>query len=194
MLDRTATLVWSGRFQPFHNGHLQALSEIITIADGRPVLVGVLVFERAEEQQSGPGDIREGREANPLSAYHRREMIDALIRAEGWAERVRAVCLPRTDIYWPIARDMLPDSRSICLMTGPIQDEFELRKFRQYRARQEDIVEVPSLHANGPRGTDIRAWIADGRDVSDHLPPAIQAYLAEHQLNGVIQKSMIRSI
>lgn len=58
-----------GRFQPFHNGHLWAVKQILR--DSEKIIIGI-----------GSSD-KKGTAVNPFSAEERKDMIEAALKKEG---------------------------------------------------------------------------------------------------------------
>lgn len=178
----TPHYVWSGRFQPFHNGHLHALLKLAHLPERRPITLGVLVFKEIHGEPSGPGDVREGGENNPYSGFDRRAMIEWLLASLALPEPVSVTCLPRTDIYWPIARDMLPPRRTICLIRRDRYDAFEDAKAKRYRSLGEDVLVLDVQDGPSVSGTAVRARLSNGGDISSLVPAPVMAYLQGNDL------------
>lgn len=175
--------VWVGRFQPFHSGHLETLIRLLNLPDTSSLVVAVISFAPVTHQASGPGDATGGTEQNPLSAFHRRQMIERLILARHLESRVSVVCLPRTDLFWPIASDMLPPDRQICVTTGRSGDnEFELQKAKDFQARGEEICTVDISDQPYTSGTRIRRLVRRGGDIRALVPTEVLEYLEENDL------------
>jgi nicotinic acid mononucleotide adenylyltransferase len=182
--------IWSGRFQPFHNGHLCTLQQIAKIADGGPVYLGVLVF--AEGIASMPGDTGPltTRADNPLSAFERWEMLHQLVACMNLPSPVIPICLPRTDTMWSIARDMLPPDRIICIVRRDrILAQFEAAKVERYRSfgetvRMVDVEGLPEISAG-----IVRQRVRNRLLVTDLIPAPIFDYLDRHELWGKLSSS-----
>lgn len=76
-------VLFVGRFQPFHNGHLDAIKKILKVEDRIVIVIG------SAEENNEP--------ANPFTAGERFQMIEAALGAEG-IERDRFVIIPVRNI------------------------------------------------------------------------------------------------
>lgn len=175
--------VWSGRFQPFHNGHLFALERILTLPDRRALVIGVLVFTPVDGEPRGPGDIRQGSANNPISGFHRRRMIEEVVTSLHAQARVVVTCLPRTDIYWDIARDMIPPNRTLCFTRRGHSDDFESAKVDRYRALGEDTIMVDVSDGPHISGSLVRAAASSRKDTRSLVPPPVHKYLTTRGLD-----------
>ena len=81
-----------GRFQPFHNGHLEYLRG--AAARSERVLVGITNPDpqRIKEEASDP--LRHLPESNPFTYTERLLMVEEVARDEGWSDRVHVIPFP----------------------------------------------------------------------------------------------------
>ena len=94
-----------GRFQPFHNGHLSAVKEILAAYDECVIIVG-----SAQENLT---------ERNPLTAGERIELISLVLKTEGIREKCHIVPVPDTPEsgLWP-ARVLSYSPNADAIYTG----------------------------------------------------------------------------
>jgi nicotinamide-nucleotide adenylyltransferase len=83
MKKQMKQVLFVGRFQPFHNGHLDAIRAILAAEDRVVIVIG------SAEENNEP--------ANPFTAGERFQMIEAALEASG-VERDRYVILPVRNI------------------------------------------------------------------------------------------------
>lgn len=182
--DQRPTMVWVGRFQPFHNGHASTLRVMMQHFPLNPIIVAVVSTVGSSAQLPGPGDVRAGREQNPISAFHRVRMISEYIESLD-TQQVAALALPRPDLFWPLASDMLPDNRTVCVTVGRNDEQgYEAQKASDFETRGETVVRIQVESQGYASGTKIRQMAQNRRPTSSLMPAAISAYLDRHGLLG----------
>ncbi len=158
-----------GRFQPFHNGHLHAIREILKEADELLVVVG-------SAQMSHERD-------NPFTAGERLEMIKYALDAAGigsdsymlipipdapahrvWVSQVESQT-PRFDVVYTNQ----PLTRRLLVEAGYDVREIELHMRDQFEA------------------TEIRRRILEGEDWGDLVPMEVYRYVKEIDGEGRIR-------
>ena len=170
------TIIWEGRFQPVHLGHIAYVRHLLT--DGRPVwiyLVGNETSADAPELQSPVPNFtaivdehhRPGK--NPLPFWLRYQLLVGTLRAEFgdrsdlfvWGGR-------RMDLHWPFTRAALPPRRSFLLSK---KDDFEDAKAAAWAALGERVERIEDLDGPGFRATDFRAALSNGAPIDEFLSP-----------------------
>jgi bifunctional NMN adenylyltransferase/nudix hydrolase len=165
---RFHTLVYIGRFQPLHAGHLALMRRALAQADELVLVLG---------SAWRPRSVR-----NPFSVAERQQMVLASLGAD--AARVRFVAV--RDYYdgvrWSAAvrhavADVVPTGRSVGLF-GHLKDASSLYL--------KDFPDWPLVHTenvDGINAADLReAWFAAHGDVAavaDRLPSPVTQWLAE---------------
>lgn len=165
------TLIYCGRFQPFHNGHLTTLRSAATL-DGR-LVVGVVFSALSPEHTpsdefTAMGDARLSASLNPFSVIDRLTMISATVRSHHLADRTTVMPMPRPDVYWELVTAMLPGPRTWILPIG--DDPFNQVKERFFVGRGDRVVRVqgdPTVC-----GTQVRKALAEDPRVAVTLVPA----------------------
>ncbi len=148
-----------GRFQPFHNGHLEAIKQILEECDSMIIGIG-----SAQEERTSP---------NPLSGGERITMIKRVIESRkiepveiypipdlhchpAWPYYIKAI-LPNFDKVYGNSEIVLDLFDSIGDQTGPIKE-----------------VEREKLS-----GTEIRKRIREDREWKDLVPEEVAEYLGD---------------
>ncbi len=190
-------LCFGGSFNPIHNGHLACAATVAQKAGfGRVVLI-----------PSGQPPHKQG-DTNIAAAADRLEMcrlaasgndvfeIDDIelqrggpsytidtareFRRRGWSE-----------IFWLIGADMLrllPQWHEAARLLAEVAFvviarpgwAFDWQTMPpEFRHLSNQVVEAPLLDI---RGTDIRRRVADGKSISDLVPPAVERYIHDHGL------------
>lgn len=158
--------VFIGRFQPFHNGHLEIIREALKKAQNVIVAIG---------SSRAPRTIK-----NPWTFDERAEMIlDAL-----GDDSTRVSCTPLRDYFYndqlwlselhQKVRALTDGSDSIALV-GQYSDEssYYLNMFPQWKF-------VPIHTSTRIHATEVRSRYFKGDDVSDFVPPEVQSHLVKY--------------
>src|SRR5580692_9566895 len=118
--------VWDGRFQPFHVGHIAVIRAIV---EQFQLPLVVMVIQSSAEPSTSPYtaqvNVHHAMARNPLTLWERYNIIRRTLAAEGLAESVTVLGIPRPDVYWSIAASFYPRRRFICLTD---KDEYERAK------------------------------------------------------------------
>lgn len=157
--------MFPGRFQPFHKGHLHVVNELLKEYDEIVILIG---------------SAQEGFTCrNPFTAGERLEMIDKVLRSEGY-KRDQYWLIPAPDIRMPLAwttyvLGLIPRVDVVVTGNPHVKHIFEWIGFR--------VLEPKFYEPEKYSGTFIRKAIClDGR-WEDLVPPIIVEYIRE--INGV---------
>jgi cytidyltransferase-like protein len=180
--DQSDHMLYCGRFQPFHNGHLAVIQQILDNSEG-PLIIGVII-NAIRSRSSIPedtwelaqmGDERQAEDLNPVPLLDRLEMIGKALNEANLSSRIRVLPMPRPESYWELVIAMVPGTRTWVLTDS--SDPFELGKQRFFISRGDRISVVKSRIAI--RGTDVRASLARGdSEVRSLVPKAVFDYFA----------------
>lgn len=180
-------LLFCGRFQPFHNGHLSLLRR--TARHSGQIVVGVLItMKSSAPTATSPandftalGDQRCEEDLNPFTVVDRVRMISASVGAEPWSAGAVVVAVPRPDLYWQLIEAMFPGLRTWILPTNddPINDAKE----RFYSAKGDRVLRI--VVDSDVSGTGIReALLRDPSTASGLVPEPVAAFLRAHRLDA----------
>ncbi|MBS2964824.1 adenylyltransferase/cytidyltransferase family protein [Actinocrinis puniceicyclus] len=182
--DRYPHLVWEGRFQPVHRGHLAYVGELLRHAD--QVTVVVVANETSTHsavpspvpQFSAIVDGHHAAERNPWPLWLRQRMVQSAVRAAhpGRAADVTVLGGHRLDLDWPLYRQLLPADRVFAV---PARDDFEDAKARAWTALGERVVRLDVGHLPRISGTQVRELMASGDALDEVLHPVTLAALRE---------------
>ncbi len=152
-------VLFPGRFQPFHNGHLEALLQLLSEYD--EVVIAV-------------GSAQEGFTCrNPFTAGERIEMIDYLLRRRGL--RDRAWIIPVPDINMPPAWTayLLSLTPRVDAVASGNPQVLYLYEWLGFKTKRIKLIEPEKYH-----GSRIRELIVRGADDWRELvPPEIAEFI-----------------
>jgi D-3-phosphoglycerate dehydrogenase len=179
-------LVWEGRFQPIHRGHVAYVGELLRRAVA--VTVVVVANELSHGRSPVPDfsrlvDAHHAAERNPWPLWLRHRMVVETLRAAYpeavGAGRVQVLAGHRLDLDWELyRRQLLPDDRAFAV---PLRDGFEDAKAAAWTSLGERVERVDVSHLPAVSGTLVRDLLAAGERLDRVLLPTTQRLLAEYR-------------
>ena len=169
----TSRGLMTGRFQPFHNGHLALAKQALGECDELLIIIGSAQFNFIDK--------------DPFSAGERVLMIHEALKEAG-------VDLSRCYII-PVANDennarWLAYIRS---MVPPFDVLYSGNDFVKYLARSQDssiVIEDPMFaEINEYNGTNIRRLMQEGKPWEHLVPPAVAKVI--QQVGGIVRINML---
>ncbi len=152
-----------GRFQPFHNGHLAMVKQILAKHD--EVLIGI-----GSAQYSHTGE-------NPFTAAERFEMIDRALKAEAISNYH---IIPITDTH--VHSVWVGHVLSLVPRFDVVYTNSAL-VVRLFKERGIEVVSLPMVERENLSGTEVRRRMQNGGGWQELVPPAVAAYIKE--IDGV---------
>jgi len=153
-----------GRFQPFHNGHLQYLRGAAERCD--EVFVGITNPDPARIKEEPSDPFRHLPESNPFSYVERLLMIEAVAEDEGM--RVHVIPFPVNEPeLWPA---YVPARATQYLR---LFSEWGGTKLERMREAGYDVVVLDEGAEKAVSGVDVRAALRDGGDWESLVPPGV---------------------
>ncbi|MBU1197399.1 nicotinamide-nucleotide adenylyltransferase [Candidatus Micrarchaeota archaeon] len=155
-----------GRFQPVHNGHMQAIQTILKHHDRVVIIVG-----SAQESRTS---------LNPFSIAERRAMLDCAMAEITPNKMIRIMALEDQGIHaeWiEKVREGVPNADTV-YSSNPLVERL-LKPFMHVKAMTSNV----DINA-----TKIREWMKQGNDEwREYVPKSVQSYLDEHELIDVVR-------
>lgn len=158
-------IIINGRFQPFHNGHLELLDKVRDMYPNQSICIAVIKnhslfnsdneFDKCVEKQ-----FIEGR--NPFSSSQTLEMINSVIKKRGY-EKVFVNLIPKpSELIWPIIEALFDEERTwIIPKLSEDPNDWENLKANFYESMNDKVVRInidKKINA-----TDIRQTINEQR-------------------------------
>ena len=161
-----------GRFQPFHNGHLEYVLE--AAGRCRELLVGITNPGPDPVPAEPASPHRHLAEANPFPFAERSAMIRAaLAEAKMDLRRVAMVPFPLDD---PTLWNRYVPAETVHFIR--VFSDWEAEKAARLRAAGFAVVELPAPPAKEVSGTEVRRRLAEGGDWRELVPPAVAVLIA----------------
>lgn len=187
-LDASAyqSVIWEGRFQPIHMGHVRYVERLLGFA--RDVWIFVVANEASNdvlhpgEKSLVPEFTREvdrhhGREKNPLPFWLRYQLVVETLRAEFADAPITVWGGRRLDLAWPLYASSLPPHR---VFATPKRDAFEDVKAAAWRQLGEKVVRVDVADLPSVSATQLRALLTQGLSTEGLLHPVTAQLLQRH--------------
>ena len=148
-----------GRFQPFHNGHLTMVKQILKKHD--EIIVGI-----GSAQYSHTGE-------NPFTAGERFEMIHRALDAEN-IHNYHVVPIPDTHVHsvWVgHVLSLVPSFDTVYANSALV--------VRLFKERGIKVVSLPMVERESLSGTEVRKRMFGGVEWEKLVPPSVAAYIKE---------------
>lgn len=179
-------LVWEGRYQPFHLGHLAVVERLL--ADTRTLTVVVVANERSAETDpdgrptpvpefSRVVDGHHQADKNPWPLWLRVAVVTETVRAAFPPGEVQVLSGHRIDLDWPLYDQLLPPERVFCV---PVRDDFEDLKAKAWTELGQRVSRVELPEAMEVSGTLVRERLEAGEGLEGLLHPVALDVLRRH--------------
>lgn len=179
-------VIWEGRFQPIHRGHVAYVRELMKHAER----VWVFVVDNERSADADPPvtspvpefttlvDTHHGPEKNPLPFWLRYLLVQETLRDElGPQATVTVWGGRRLDFAWPFYRRALPENR---VFLTPTRDAFEDAKAAAWKKLGEQVVRLEVGNLPKISATMLRDRLRNGKQVDDLLCPRTRELLEHH--------------
>lgn len=156
-----------GRFQPFHNGHLEYLRGAYERSD--EVFVGITNPDPTRIKPEASDPLRHLPESNPWSYAERLLMVKAAARGAGLElARVHVIPFPVNEPeLWPA---YVPDDVTQYIR---LFSEWGGTKLDRFREAGYEVVVLDEGVDKAVSGADVRAALRDGGDWEALVPPGV---------------------
>lgn len=157
-MSNTKTGLYTGRFQPFHLGHLSAVKQALKQVDQLIIAIGSSQFDHEE--------------SNPFTAKERADMIRLTLEENGLLNKCEIRLLPdiSDNLAWPAyTRKTLPSFDIVFVGDNGLVKEL----FEKYD--KVDVVEVE--HEVNISATKVRCSMVRGLDWEIHVCPKVAEYI-----------------
>lgn len=152
--------LYTGRFQPFHLGHLSAVEQALKKVDKLCIAIGSSQYDNEEY--------------NPFTAEERAKMIKLTLEENGLAGKCEVFEVPdiHDDEKWPAhVRQIVPPFDTVFVGNNGLVKEL----FEKYDDAQ--VIEVE--HEVDVSATKIRCAIVRGLDWEKHVSSKVAEYVRE---------------
>ncbi len=170
-----------GRFQLFHNDHLQYA--LLAKRQCKKLIVGITSPENRSLIREETDPHRGEAASNPFTYYQRYSMIKLALLEAGMKQEEFEI------VPFPIERPEVLSNYAPLSATSffTIYDQWGYEKLDRLKTLGYDTVVLFDDREKRMCGTEIRQKITSGGDWKDLVPPAVYAYIAENDLESYLK-------
>lgn len=178
-------IIWEGRFQPIHKGHLGYIKKLLTLANR--IWIIVLANECSSAALTLPVpefsmhiDRHHASEKNPFPLWLRYLMVKEAINAEleGDANRIEIVWGHRWDLDYLFYAHALPDNRCFAI---PLRDSDDDLKEKTLLELKENCIRVNVSDLPIISATMVRKAASNHEPLQEYLSPTTINLLKAYQ-------------
>jgi nicotinamide-nucleotide adenylyltransferase len=166
-----------GRFQPFHDEHLEYVRWAASDHPGDRLVIGITNADAAHTARTEADPERHRPRNNPFTYYERQRMIDAALGGTE-ADLGCAVSI----VPFPINRPELWDAYAPADAVHYVNVLEEWHEHKLERLREHGRAVESKRGTRTISGTEIRTAMADGDPWADRVPDPVAADIREHGL------------
>jgi hypothetical protein len=190
-------LVWEGRFQPIHRGHVAYVGELLGRCDSLTVVV---VANETSTEVAGVSPVPDFSavvdqhhvgEKNPWPLWFRRLMVVETLAAAYPDAPLTVLAGHRLDLDWELYDQLLPPDRVFAV---PGRDDFEDAKAAAWRSLGQQVLRVDVAGLPVVSGTEVRRRMAAGEDLDPVLLPRTRELLQSHAGPGAGAFCTVRDV
>ena len=164
-----------GRFQPFHNDHLDYLKK--ALARCQRLIVGITNADPFEIEEEAASSHRHLRESNPYTFFQRLHMVRAALMGEG-VDPERVILVPFSVHHpekWPYYLPPAP----LVVQYVRIFSQWEQTKVDRLRENGFTVEILDEGAPKGISGVDVRQAMADGEGWTKLVPKGVVQVIEE---------------
>ncbi|MCW3996748.1 MAG: adenylyltransferase/cytidyltransferase family protein [Candidatus Bathyarchaeota archaeon] len=160
--------IFTGRFQPFHIGHLNLVTGILS--KEKQLVIGVMNPDPRFPEDPAFPQFHEAR--NPFTFWERYSMIRSSLAK--YLERIHIIPLQRPYIRLDLALNFIPEKR---VWYVPLTSEFDKWKFQKYRELGENVQAIDAERLAS--GTETRRRMIMDEDWQALVPKGTEIVINE---------------
>lgn len=184
-IDKHANVIWEGRYQPIHRGHLAYIEMLLERAHHLWLFVvmnetsrdaGMSLEHLPVPEFTREVDPHHVPEKNPLPFWLRYRLVAETVRSEFPDAPVTVWGGRRLDLAWPLYTKAFPPDR---IFLTPLRDTFEDTKAAAWDKLGERVLRVDVSHLPAISATATREALRNGTAFEKFLAPSTVAILEE---------------
>ncbi len=177
-----STLIFTGRFQPLHNKHIELLEEIKRIHPNELLIICIIrnsidnTVANDNNSFNKESIKKQTKENNPIPNWNRYMLIKLAIESNPILRNNTIVMFrDRSDLDWEKSLQDLPDDR-VWIFPKIHREKFDIEKYNFYLSKNEKIETINVKKDNDISATQIRNNLKQGNYDLSFLPNNCQTY------------------
>jgi cytidylyltransferase-like protein len=184
-MQQHANVIWEGRYQPIHRGHLAYIEMLLERAQHLWLFVvlnetsrdaGLLLDDLPVPEFTREVDPHHVPEKNPLPFWLRYRLVAETVRAEFPDAPITVWGGRRLDLAWPLYAKSFPPER---IFLTPLRDSFEDTKAAAWEKLGEQVLRVDVSQLPPISATATREALRSGTAFEEFLAPRTVEILRE---------------
>ncbi len=177
-------LIYTGRFQPFHNGHLYIINELQRTYVDDTICIAIIRDVPINDRKSDfdrQVDMMLRKERNPYDADTTLKLITEIIHDNNLNNVVTTLMPRASDETWDLIESLFGENRVWVFTENQVtEDLWEKEKSGFYASKGEKLVKIPINKTIN--GSDIRCSVYnnDFIGLKEVLPDNVIRYLRDH--------------
>lgn len=177
-------IIYTGRFQPFHNGHLSLIRRLCTSYPKEIICIAIIKdipFLNKKDEFDKQTDIMLSKVRNPLSSDNALALVNRVVKKLPY-NNIVVTLMPRASLEsWGYITSLFDCDRTwVFTQNITSQDEWEDEKCHFYKSQGEKVIRIPI--EKDIEGTIIRQAIKNHEYVklATMVPAEVLEYIIEH--------------
>ena len=186
-------LVFTGRFQPLHLGHINTLKNIKHMFPNDLLIICIIrntIKEEIPLENNSFYQLSKDKQQsvnNPLPNWNRYMLLKLAIDADKELSNNTIILFrDRSDIDWEKSIKDLPDER-VFLLPSYNKESFDQEKLKYYQSKNEKIEFIQGSKDGFMSATDIRNQLKNGNYNLEFLPDVCKEYFKNECLKYFIE-------
>lgn len=172
-------IIFTGRFQPFHNGHLYMIEELRSLFPNETICIAVIkdvpIVNKTEFDKKVDCELKK----NIFEPETVSEMINLVKTARKWDNVVVSLMPRASESTWKMITELFDCDRTWAFTQNSKTDAWEEEKVKFYQSTGDKVIRIPI--SKDINGSNIRSALEDKNYdyLKNNVPEEIVDYLKQ---------------